>query len=462
MPQVLRSFALVLETCYFRIMRGALPIGLLFVSLSAGCVDQPPATPARDVGAEAPRGAPSWVPPLTPEQTALVAPLERQIKAPARRVFPDLGRFGYSNNRPLANLDDAVGWKKRIEQVLNDSPRFYSLQELPDGAENTVAQYGPLPEPPDGFKIVKRGQAGEGQLVAAPDAEDARAAFSKADGAHKAGDPEGAIALLHGAIDKSPAVPALRVALGEVLAATGHTAEAVTAYREAIAADPTFAPAHLGLAELDLKRGDRAAARRSLVEALAYDPPSARGLELLEKLARGAAPSADGGWYDPPATPSTPPTGRIAPFVVFLDVDSVGAVHVASVKSDAAQIYGGCRAVMRYEPALRAGVLKVPQETPYFLSVAEEVVCLEAALGAYLGAKGERGDAQLDQLLRIDREDGLSGYVMFEILGQHRPERARAAPPEVHRDIVAYLTRWVLSTPARREPLPEGVYEAKR
>jgi hypothetical protein len=49
---------------------------------------------------------------------------------------------------------------------------------------------------------------------------------------------------------------------------------------------------------------------------------------------------------------------------------------------------------------------------------------------------------------------------MFEILGQLRPERARAAPADVHRDTVAYLERWVL---ARREAPPsEGVYTAER
>jgi hypothetical protein len=48
---------------------------------------------------------------------------------------------------------------------------------------------------------------------------------------------------------------------------------------------------------------------------------------------------------------------------------------------------------------------------------------------------------------------------MFEILGQHRPERARAAPPDVHRDTVAYIERWVLT---KHEPLPEGIYTAER
>ena len=146
-------------------------------------------------------------------------------------------------------------------------------------------------------------------------------------------------------------------------------------------------------------------------------------------------------------------------FSLFLDVDGAGAIHVATEKGDAAQIYGGCRAVMRHEPSLRAQIFQQPRETPYYLSVAEEVVCLEAGLGAYLGGKGEKSDPDLDQLLRIAREEGLSGYVMFEIIGQHRPERARAAPADVHRDTVSYLERWVLS---RREPPPEGIYNAKR
>jgi tetratricopeptide (TPR) repeat protein len=440
-------------------MRGARPIGLLLLVLCGGCLEQPATSPTSDPPADKPGGAPGWVPALTPQQTALVAPVERAIKSPASRVFPDLGRFGYSNNRPLADLDHALKFTRMVTQVLNDSPRFYSLEELPPGAENVIAQYGPAPDEPDGFKIVKRGEDGEGQLVPSPDAEEARAAISQADEARKAGDQERAVTILRASATRAPAVPAIRMALGDALVSAGRTPEAVTAYRELLAADPTFAPAHLALAEIDLKRGDRAAARRSLVEALAYHPASTRGLEILRKLASGGGAAADGGWYDPPPAAGTPADGRIAPFSLFLDVDSAGAVHVATPKGDAAQIYGGCRAVMRYEPTVRAQIFKVPQETPYYLSVAEEVVCLEAALGAYLAAKGERSDAGLEQLLRIDREDGLSGYVMFEILGQHRPERARTAPPDVHRETAAYLTRWVL---ARHEPIPEGIYTAKR
>ncbi len=51
---------------------------------------------------------------------------------------------------------------------------------------------------------------------------------------------------------------------------------------------------------------------------------------------------------------------------------------------------------------------------------------------------------------------------MFEILGQHRPERARAAPADVHRDTVSYLERWVLGRHQPAPPRGEGVFTAKR
>jgi tetratricopeptide (TPR) repeat protein len=442
----------------------------------AGCGfdAQPPASPA----SEAPPAGrvPSWVPALSSAQTALLAPVKRAVKSPAARVFPDLERFGYANNRPLARDEDAIKFTRMVTQVLNDSPRFYVLGDLPAGAANPIVQYGPIPGEPDGLSIVAWSADGVGRLVPAPGAAEASGPLAQASDLVRQGKASVAADLLRAAVAHTPRVPALGAALGAALAAGGRAGDAELAYREAMAADPTFAPAHLGLAELADARGDRRAARHELAEALALDPSSLssrRGAELLAKLgpAGEGAGRAAGGWYDAPApksagdAPSATPsaTGRGEPFPVFLDVDDAGAIHVASGAGDAAQIYGGCRAVMRHEPELRAQIFQQPRETPYYLSVAEEVVCLEAGVGAYLatgkGGKPERIDPDLEQLLRIAREDGLSGYVMFEILGRHRPERARTAPPDVHRDTVGYVERWVL---ARHEPAPEGVYNASR
>jgi tetratricopeptide (TPR) repeat protein len=288
-----------------------------------------------------------------------------------------------------------------------------------------------------------------------------------------------AVATLRDALVANPGVPALHVALADVLRKSGAGPQAEAGYKAAIALDPTFAPAHLGLALLADQKNDVAAARRELAEALAWHPPDKAGLELAQKLG-GAVPShdgaasgpkprapggaqdrADGGWGDIPRAAGNL-AGRVQPFAIFLDVDEVGAIHVATAANDAAQIYGGCRAVMRYEPELRAQLFRQPSETPYALSVAEEVICLEAALGAYFVARASNQpapDPELDQLHRIAREDGLSGYATFEILGRHRPERARLAPLDVHRDVVRYVERRVLG---RRQPLADEMYTAGR
>jgi len=56
------------------------------------------------------------------------------------------------------------------------------------------------------------------------------------------------------------------------------------------------------------------------------------------------------------------------------------------------------------------------------------------------------------------QKDGLSGYAMFEVLGQHRPERARTAPPEVHSAILEYVEQYVLG--GGSPTLPTGTYTA--
>ncbi|MFT3774093.1 MAG: tetratricopeptide repeat protein [Minicystis sp.] len=448
-------------------MRGALPTCLLLLAFTSGCWASAPAAPedAKPAPNEpAPGAVPPWVPPLTPQQRALLKPLSRPIQVRAERVFPDLARFGYAPSRPLASAEDAVKWTRMVAQVLHDSPRFYTLDEAPAEAANVVAQYGPNAGEPDGYVIVKLGKGDLAELVAAPEAEEARAAVASGDKLAEGGDFAGAIAAYRAGLVKSPGVPALRVALADALRKAGKTAEAEAAYKEAIGVDPSFAPAQLGLAEIAEQRNDLPAARRALIEALAYHPASKRGLELAKKLGAGGFGGrpgpADGGWTDAPA-PAARGAGRVQPFAILLDVDDVGAVHVGTAKSDPAQIYGGCRAVMRHEPDVRAQLFQQPREVPYYLSVAEEVVCLEASLGAYLvGRQGGDGPSpDLDELHRIAGEEGLSGYVMFEILGQHRPERARAAPPTVHRDVARYVEKHVL---ARRQALPEGKYTAAR
>jgi tetratricopeptide (TPR) repeat protein len=451
-------------------MRGAPLIGILLVLAPlAGCEPQPardPSAPSPEPPARVPDT--SWVPAYTPQQQALLTPGDHAVQARATRVLPDLDRFGYADNRPLVNQEAAVKFTAMVTKVLNDSPRFYALAEAPPGTANTIVQYGPPPSEPDGYKVLERRSGGLGELVAAYNAKEAIAAVEQGDRLAGEGDLPGAVEAYRSGALKAPRVPAVRAAFAGALAKIGKTSEAEAEYREVIGVDASFAPAQIGLAELAEKRGDLGAARRALIEGLAYHPSSKRGLELARRLGgsgrgRGKAGGPEGGWTDAlPSGGGGTSMGRVQPFAIFLDVDGTGAIRVATGKSDAAQIYGGCRAIMRYEPDVREQFFKQPKETPYYLSVVEEVVCLEAALGAYIAGRGNEksaADADLDQLLRVAIDDGLSGYAMFEILGQHRPERARAAPLEVHRAVASYVEHYVLG---RREAAPEGIYTAGR
>ena len=120
---------------------------------------------------------------------------------------------------------------------------------------------------------------------------------------------------------------------------------------------------------------------------------------------------------------------------------------------------------MRYEPEVRARIFEQPEDVPYHLTMMEELICMESAMGAYVAArmadKGAAADPAMDALLDLAHEEGLGGYVMTEILGRYRPERARAAPREVHRAMARYVERTMLGAPLVADPA-QGVYTAAR
>lgn len=142
----------------------------------------------------------------------------------------------------------------------------------------------------------------------------------------------------------------------------------------------------------------------------------------------------------------------MAPFAIFLEVDKHGVVRVGGPATTAGRMYAGCRAILRYEPELRGALFDSPPDEPYFLSVPEEMFCIESALGAYLAERsvardeGLRGpdDEQTGRILALAHTEGLLGFIMFEILGKHRPERARTAPSFVHAATMRYVQRHLL------------------
>lgn len=378
---------------------------------------------------------PDWLPPYSAEQEKLLAPGRAPVEVPAPRTFPNLERFGYASDRVLVDPREAVRVTQMVAEVVEKSPRQYALQEARPELANWIAQYGPPgDEEPDPWKIAAIDSEGEARLVPASVADEAREAYDEGRSKEKAGDVAAAIPLFETAVAKSPDVPALRLALAHALEARSPE-KAEASYRRAIEIDPTLSTGHAALSSLLSKRGDATGARRELAHALAYDPKSSIGMALAAALRGG-----------PPKHP------RVEPFAVFIDVDALGVIHVAAPPTPGARMYAGCRAVFRYEPELRASLFEMPADEPYFLTAVEEVLCIESAIGALLIERGnasEEGrrpvaDPQAEALLRLAHTDGLLGYVMFEVLGKRRPERARTAPGAVHQAMVGYVEKYVL------------------
>jgi tetratricopeptide (TPR) repeat protein len=400
----------------------------------AGCAASPGPTWGPTGNAPAEAAAPTWLPPYTPEQIALLVPSREPVPVPAHRTYPDPASFRHARDRQLEDPREAMQVTRMVAEVVDRSPRMYAIADAGPDVANLIAQYGPAASgAPDPWMSSVRDPGGVVRLVKEPVSDVARASFDEGTLALKDGHPERALAAFERAKAASPRVPAIRLGLARALEAQGKPELAEAAYRELVAIDPTLGTTHERLAAVLFARGDLPGARRSLAHALAYDPPSVEAHAMIERLAAS-----------PPA--------HVDPFVIFLDVDSMGAIRVATGKSSAARMYAGCRAVMRYEPELRGMLFDQPEDAPYFLSAAEEMLCLESAIGAFVAdrvAAREEGrappeDAQAMGLLGIAHTEGLLGYVMFEIIGQHRPEHARTAPLPVHRATVAYIRKYVL------------------
>jgi tetratricopeptide (TPR) repeat protein len=397
------------------------------------------------VGADAEHAAgvqptPDWLPPYSPAQQALLEPGSDPVTVRARRTFPDTGVFFYASDHVLEDPRDAMRVTRMVAEIVERSPRFYAITDTKSDMANFVAQYGPPgTDEPNAWMLAHKDEHGEVHLTHAPLATDAREAYTRGNTALREGRAADATASFRAAVAKSPKVPALRLALAKSLERSSPN-QAEQVYRELLVLDPTLSSAHVGLAGVQVARGDAAGARTSLAHALAYHPRSRTALAMAERLATKA-------------------TDRVSPFAIFLDVDPAGAVRIGSAPTTASRMYAGCRAIMRYEPELRELLFDAAPSDPYFLSAAEEILCIESAIGAYVAervASKDEGktppeDEQTQGMLGIARNDGLLGYVMFEILGKHRPEHARTAPAPVHRATFEYVSKHVLGD----EPDPE-------
>jgi tetratricopeptide (TPR) repeat protein len=433
--------------------RLSLVFALSFASLAAcgGARESPRVLAKEHTPAPEAERLPGWLPPYSSAQLELLAPMEHDLDVAAPRVFPDLARFGYSDNRPLLNPRRAIQLAALVDDVLEKSPRYYVLGTASAELANDIAQYGPVPaSEPDPWLVVRRDGRGVGTLAAPSLSPEARRAYDEGLRRYDRGDAAGAVTELRVAVDQGPTVPGFRLGLAEALAKSGDLKGAEAMFEAAVAIDPTLATAHLGLAKVRLLAGHRAAAHPEIAEALALHPGYGRALEVADEVVPGAAGDGD---------------VRIPAYRVFLDVDAKGAVRVLAEEDGApALAYASCRAAMRYEPDFRAAVFGEDRQTPYYLRVAEEVLCHEAALGAYLAARNADPDEQpidnrAEALLDLAAREGLSGFVMYEILGKYRPERARTAPPAVHDAVLRYVEAVILGPATAPRPTAVGPAE---
>lgn len=386
--------------------------------------------------------APSWLPPYSPMQRAMLRSKAAAPRYPTLPVYPDLTRFGYAPEHVLADPRGAIKMAEFVANIVERSPRTYELLEMPPGLENSIAQYGPRLAEPDPWKIaVIDGKGGVFlESVAVP--SEARAMFEASRAMQQKGERKEARQALVDLTQRFKNAPAPFIALGEI-DEKDDAAAAERAYRAAIAIDPTLSSPHLGLARVLKVRGDIPGARIALSHALAYDPSSAAGAQLAKELAKTDSPT------------------RTKPYDVFVEIDSRGAIVAAAPPTIGAQMYAGCRAMFRYEPEVRTALMEAEEDTPYHLSAQEEIICIEAAIGAFVvqraGARQEGEppprDEQTEALLRLAHTDGLLGYVMFEIFGRHRPDRVRMAPASVHEATRRYVEHVVLGLASDEEPL---------
>jgi tetratricopeptide (TPR) repeat protein len=396
----------------------------------AGCSS----TPAPQVASE----GPPWLPPYSRDQQALLTPQGEVPAIKALRAYPDASRFHYAHDRKLEDPAAAMRATKLVTDLVEESGRLYLMTDTPPNLENRVAQYGPpSPSTPRASAVASRDFQGRLTLREVPLSEDARGALADAEAASAARDWSAAAAHLQTATNLAPTSLEPLARSLELFTLSKDFERLREAARSTLALDPTFAPAHAAKARGFFASGDLASAKESAAQALAYHPTLEDGLRLATELRD----------YEGSRAPV-----RAEPYRIFLEVDEVGVVRVGSAPTSGARMYAGCRALMRYELELRAALFDEPEGAPYFLSAAEEMFCTESAIGAYVAEQAvarEHGttppeDEQTEALMGHAHTEGLLGFIMFEVLGRHRPDVARTAPRFVHRAMVAYAKRHVL------------------
>ncbi len=139
------------------------------------------------------------------------------------------------------------------------------------------ATHGPVTRVADGETL-------EGRSIA----PEAYAAYLRASVLEEHGDARGAVAELERALDEDPDSPEIVTRIARLLCAKGASRdaadEALGTFDDALALDPTYSPAWLGLAECRERRGDPPGALDAARRAAEYDPQNPRATRAVARL----------------------------------------------------------------------------------------------------------------------------------------------------------------------------------
>jgi Tfp pilus assembly protein PilF len=131
---------------------------------------------------------------------------------------------------------------------------------------------------------VADGETLEGRSIA----PEAYAAYLRAIVLEERGDARGAIAELERALDEDPNSPEIVTRIARLLCIHGASAdaseEALGSFEDALALDPTYAPAWLGLAECRERRRELPGALDAARQAAEYDPSNSRATRAVARL----------------------------------------------------------------------------------------------------------------------------------------------------------------------------------
>lgn len=125
-------------------------------------------------------------------------------------------------------------------------------------------------------------------LEGRPIAPDAYAAVLRATLLEARGDAPGALTELERALDEDPGSPEIVTRIARLLCQSGGstdaTEEAISSFEDALALDPSYAPAWLGLAECRERRKELAPALEAAERAAYYDPSSVAATRAVARL----------------------------------------------------------------------------------------------------------------------------------------------------------------------------------